>query len=125
MSRSRSAAAALLVPAAAGGVVLFGAGTASALVPYSGNGYVGVKFDPNETRVLSDVNAGDALDLIPNEFWGVRLADGSIYKVPDEVVRARLDQLIDETADHRGQVSFTINDPTIWGKNLGIIQQWR
>ena len=61
MSRSRMAVAALLVPVAAGAVALLGAGAASAATPYSGNGFVGVNFDQNETRFIADTNAGNLL----------------------------------------------------------------
>lgn len=71
MSRSRMAVAALLVPVAAGAVALLGAGAASAVTPYSGDGYVGVRFDQNETRFLSDTNTADFLNAIPGEYWGV------------------------------------------------------
>ncbi|MFM9262190.1 hypothetical protein ACKAMS_26470 [Rhodococcus sp. 5A-K4] len=124
MSRSRMAVAALLVPVAAGAVALLGAGAASAATPYSGDGYVGVRFDQNETRFIADTNTADFLDGIPNEYWGVYLGQGSIYKTPDNVVHASIGQLVDETANHQGQVSFSVNNPAIWRSTVDIVQEW-
>ncbi|MFC1474250.1 hypothetical protein [Rhodococcus qingshengii] len=124
MSRSRMAIAALLVPVAAGAVAVLGAGAASAATPVGGDGYVGVRFDPNETRFIADTNLGDAIDVIPNEFWGVYLADGSALGNPGHTTSASIDQLVDETANHRGEVTFTVNNPAIWTSTVDIIQEW-
>ncbi|NMM91833.1 hypothetical protein B2J88_47440 [Rhodococcus sp. SRB_17] len=67
----------------------------------------------HETRFIADVNAGGVVDAIPHKFWRVRLADGSIYANPQNIVYANIDQLVDETAAHGGQVSFTVSDPAI------------
>lgn len=124
MSRSRMAAAALMIPVAAGAVAVLGAGAASAVEPYSGEGYVAVRFDENETRFISAINAGELLDLIPNEFWSVSLEEGSVFENEEYVTSATIDQLVDEAAARGGMISFTINDPAIWSKNISIIQQW-
>lgn len=124
MSRSRMAVAALMIPVAAGAVAVLGAGAASAATPYSGNGYVGVTFDPNETRFIADTNAADFLEPIPNNYWNVYLGDGSIYKGDGEYVYASIDQLVEETASHRGEISFSLTDPAIWNANISILQEW-
>ncbi|EQM29967.1 MULTISPECIES: hypothetical protein [Rhodococcus erythropolis group] len=123
MSRSRMAVAALLVPVAAGAVALLGAGAASAVTPYSGDGYVGVRFDQNETRFLADTNTADFLNAIPGEYWGVYSGEGSVYN-NGTIVRATIGQLVDETANHQGQVSFSVNNPAIWRSTVDIVQEW-
>ncbi|MBT2269607.1 hypothetical protein [Rhodococcus erythropolis] len=125
MSRSRMAVAALLLPVAAGAVALVGAGAASAATPYSGNGYVGVTFDQNETRFIADTNAGELLRGIPDNTLHINLGPGSIYQGSDNVVYATVDQLVDESASHGGRVALTISDPAIWnGVVLTGFQQW-
>lgn len=123
MSRSRMAVAALLVPVTAGAVALLGAGAASAARPYSGDGYVGVRFDQNETRFLADTNAADFLNAIPGEYWGVYSGEGSVYN-NGTIVRATIGRLVDETANHQGQVSFSVNNPAIWTSTVDIVQEW-
>lgn len=124
MSRSRMAVAALLVPVAAGAVALLGAGAASAATPYSGNGYVGIRFDPNETQFIASTNAADFLEVVPNDYWSIALGDGSIYKGDGRYVYASIDQLVEETASHRGEISFSLTDPAIWNNNIYILQDW-
>ena len=82
------------------------------------------RFDENETRFISATNAGELLDLIPNEFWSVSLEEGSVFENEEYVTSATIDQLVDEAAARGGMISFTINDPAIWSKNISIIQQW-
>ncbi|MDI9909365.1 hypothetical protein [Rhodococcus sp. IEGM 1406] len=124
MSRSRMAVAALLVPVAAGAVALLSAGVASAATPYSGNGYVGIRFDPNETQFIADTNAADFLEVVPNDYWSIALGEGSIYKGDGQHVYASIDQLVEETASHRGEISFSLTDPAIWNNNIYILQNW-
>ncbi|MFD4785452.1 hypothetical protein ACFWNH_31015 [Rhodococcus qingshengii] len=69
------AVSALFAPAAAGANALLGAGAASPTTPVGGDGYVGGRFDQNETLFIADTNLGNAIDVIPNEFWGVYLAN--------------------------------------------------
>ncbi|OYD70735.1 hypothetical protein [Rhodococcus sp. OK302] len=124
MSRSRMAVAALMIPIAAGAVAVFGAGAASAATPYSGDGFVGVTFDQNETRFLADTNTADFLEGIPHEYWGVYLGKGSIYQTPEHIVFATIGQLVDESARNRGEVAFTVNNPAIWNSTIDIVQSW-
>ncbi len=125
MSRSRMAVAAVLVPTAAGAVALLGAGAASAATPYSGNGYVGVNFDQNETRFIADTNAGNLLGPIPDRGWRVNLGPGSIYQPTGNVVYATVDQIVDKAASHGGRVSITLSDPALWnGTYVTGFQRW-
>ncbi|MDE8649692.1 hypothetical protein PXH69_32475 [Rhodococcus qingshengii] len=61
MARLHKIVVALAVPAAAGAVVVAGAGSASAATPISGNGYAGVILDHHETQIASQINAGNLI----------------------------------------------------------------
>lgn len=55
---------------------------------------------------------------------GVYLADGSAVGNPGHTTSARIDQLVDETADHRGEVTFAVHSPEVWTSTVDIIQEW-
>ncbi|WP_137726585.1 hypothetical protein [Prescottella subtropica] len=62
-----------------GASLALGTGAASAATLYSGEGYQGITFDQNETRVLRDLGVGHAIEAVmPLEQIGVYLGDGSI-----------------------------------------------
>lgn len=125
MSRIRVMATALIPAAAAAGLMVGAAGTAAAAHSYSGEGYQGISFDRNETRVLRDLGAGNAIDaVVPAEWFGVYLGDGSVYGTPLPYVDATTQQLIDETVARGGHMQFSVNDPAIWGSRFDVIQQW-
>lgn len=123
MSRIRTIATALIPAAAAAGLMVGATGTAAAA--YSGEGYQGISFDRNETRVLRDLGAGNAIDaVVPAEWFGVYVGDGSVYDTPLPYVDATTQQLIDETVARGGHMQFSVNDPAIWGSRFDVIQQW-
>ena len=74
-------------------------------------------------RFLSDTNTADFLNAIPGEYWGVYSGEGSVYN-NGTIVRATIGQLVDETANHQGQVSFSVNNPAIWRSTVDIVQEW-
>lgn len=101
------------------------AGAASAVSLRSGEGYQGISFDQNETRVLRDLGAGNAIDaVVPQDEVAVYLGDGSIYDSPLPYVDATTQQLIDEAVARGGYMQFDVNDPAIWGSRFDVIQQW-
>ena len=55
---------------------------------------------------------------------GVYLADCSAVGNPGHTTSPRIDQLVDETADHRGEVTFTVDNPEIRTSTIDIIQEW-
>ena len=125
MSRTRVVAAALIPAAAAAGLMVAASGTASAAELYSGNGYQGISFDQNESRVLRDLGAGHGIDrVVPEEWIGVVLGEGSIYDTDPRTVYATSQQLIDEAVALGGHIHFDVNDPAIWGSRFDIIQRW-
>lgn len=125
MSRTRMIAAALIPAAAAAGLMVGVAGTASAAHLRSGEGYQGISFDQNETRVLRDLGAGHAIDaVVPDDQVAVYLGEGSLYDSPLPYVDATIQQLIDEAVARGGYVQFDVNDPAIWGSRFDVIQQW-
>ncbi|UEL33773.1 MULTISPECIES: hypothetical protein [unclassified Rhodococcus (in: high G+C Gram-positive bacteria)] len=54
---------------------------------------------------------------------GVYLAVRSALGNPGHTTSARIDQLVDETANHRGEVTFTVNNPAIRTSTVDI-KQW-
>ncbi len=125
MSRTRMIAAALIPAAAAAGLMVGATGTASAASLRSGEGYQGISFDRNETRVLRDLGVGNAIDaVVPEDQIAVYLGDGSLYDSPLPYVYATTQQLIDEAVARGGYVQFDVNDPAIWGSRFDVIQQW-
>ncbi|MGF7121608.1 hypothetical protein AB4Z09_04495 [Rhodococcus sp. TAF43] len=119
--------AAKVAAAAAGAcaTLALGAGTASAAHLYSGEGYQGISFDHSETRVLRDLGAGNAMDaVVPRDWLGFYLGDGSIYDTHPTWVDATIQQVIDETVARGGYMQFSVNDPAIWGSRFDVIQQW-
>ncbi|MGF7120692.1 hypothetical protein [Rhodococcus sp. BE178] len=118
-------AAALIPAAAAAGLMVGAAGTASAAYLRSGEGYQGISFDPNETRILRDLGAGNAIDaVVPQGQVAIYLGDGSIYDTHPTLVFASTQQLIDEAVARGGYIQFDVNDPAIWGDRFDFYQQW-
>ncbi|WP_430332860.1 hypothetical protein [Rhodococcus sp. ACT016] len=78
MSRIRMVAAAL-IPTAAAGLMVAASGTASAAYLRAGEGYQGISFDHNETRVLRDRGVGHVIDRVVPQEW---IGEGSIYDSP-------------------------------------------
>jgi len=116
---------AALISAAAAALMVGAAGTASAVSPRSGEGYQGISFDRNETRVLRDLGAGPVIDaFMPLDQVAVYLGDGSIYDTPWPYTNATTQQLIDEAVARGGYIQFDLNDPAIWGSRFDVIQQW-
>ncbi|MGO4205659.1 hypothetical protein AB4Z09_28790 [Rhodococcus sp. TAF43] len=117
--------AAALIPAAAAGLMVTAAGTASAAYLRSGEGYQGISFDHNETRILRDLGVGNAIDVVvPLEWIGMAVGEGSIYDSPLPYVDATAQQLIDEAVARGGYIQFDVSDPAIWGSRFDVIQQW-
>ncbi|MEI4741775.1 hypothetical protein [Rhodococcus erythropolis] len=118
MTRMYKIVAALAVPAAAGAVVVAGAGSASAATPISGNGYAGVILDHHETQVASQINAGNLINAAFGDGWTVDLPDDSIWNTGGWTPVTG-DQFVDEAASHPGgRVGLYLIDPAI---NLGNI----
>ncbi|QKT11575.1 hypothetical protein HUN07_13250 [Rhodococcus sp. W8901] len=118
-------AAALIPAAAAAGLMVGAAGTASAAYLRSGEGYQGISFDPNETRILRDLGAGNAIDaVVPRGQVAIYLGDGSIYDTHPTLVFASTQQLIDEAVARGGYIQFDVNDPAIWGDRFDFYQEW-
>ncbi|NKS56287.1 hypothetical protein GS504_01490 [Rhodococcus hoagii] len=125
MSRTRMIAAALIPAAAAAGLMVGTAGTASAAYLRSGEGYQGISFDHNETRVLRDLGVGHVIDrVVPQEWIGMGVGEGSIYDSPLPYVDATTQQLIDEAVARGGYIQFDVNDPAIWRSRFDVTQQW-
>lgn len=119
MNRTHKILAAIAVPAAAGALVLGATGIASAATPVSGDGYVGVVLDHNETVVASQINAGNLINLAFGDAWTVGLPDDSIWSTGGGWTPVTGDQLFDEAASHpNGTVGIHLVDPAT---NLGNI----
>ncbi|WP_214514935.1 hypothetical protein [Rhodococcus sp. WY5] len=119
MNRTHKILAAIAVPAAAGALAVVAAGSASAATPVSGNGYVGVILDHNETVVASEINAGNLINLAFGDAWTVGLPDASIWSTGGGWTPVTGDQLFDEAASHpNGTVGIHLVDPAT---NLGNI----
>ncbi|WCT05975.1 hypothetical protein [Rhodococcus qingshengii] len=119
MNRTHKILAAIAVPTAAGALVVVAAGSASAATPVSGNGYVGVVLDHNETVVASEIDAGNLINLAFGDAWTVGLPDDSIWSTGGGWTPVTGDQLFDEAASHpNGTVGIHLVDPAT---NLGNI----
>ncbi|ATI36514.1 hypothetical protein CPI83_30445 (plasmid) [Rhodococcus sp. H-CA8f] len=119
MNRTHKILASLAIPTAAGAFAIVGAGSASAATPVSGNGYVGVILDHNETVVASQINAGNLINLAFGDAWTVGLPDDSIWSTGGGWTPVTGDQLFDEAASHPdGTVGIHLVDPAT---NLGNI----
>lgn len=70
MKRKYTAAVAV-ISAGIGGAALLGAGTANAVQPIVGPGYVGVVLNNAETRQAYDMNLGAALDAVTGRGYSV------------------------------------------------------
>ncbi|MDH6284640.1 hypothetical protein [Prescottella agglutinans] len=102
-----------------------GTGTASAFELFSGDRYLEISFDHNETRVLRDVGAGNVIDaLVPDDQTAMSPGEGSKYDTHQTLVYASVHQLIDEAVSRGGSVAFTINDPAYWGNLVDVYQDW-
>ena len=113
MTRMYKIVAALAVPAAAGAVVVAGAGSASAATPISGDGYAGVILDHHETVIASQVNAGNLINAAFGDRWTVDLPDDSIWNTGGWTPVTG-DQFVDEAAAHSGgRVGLYLVDPAI------------
>ncbi|MDE8648956.1 hypothetical protein PXH69_28695 [Rhodococcus qingshengii] len=119
MNRTHKILASLAIPTAAGAFAIVGAGSASAATPVSGNGYVGIILDHNETVVASQINAGNLINLAFGDAWTVGLPDDSIWSTGGGWTPVTGDQLFDEAASHPdGTVGIHLVDPAT---NLGNI----
>jgi len=43
---------------------------------------------------------------------------------PGHTTSASIDQLVDDTAGHRGEVTFTVDNPAIRTSTVDIIKEW-
>ena len=118
MARMYKIVAALAVPAAAGAVVVAGAGSAASATPVSGNGYVGVILDHHETQVAGQINAGNLINAAFGDGWTVDLPDDSIWNTGGWTPVTG-DQFVDEAASHLGgRVGLYLIDPAINQGNI-------
>lgn len=101
------------------------AGAASAFSLQSGEGFQGISFDRNETRVLRDLGVGNAIDaVVPRDQIAAFYSRGSIYDTPPPRVKYSTQVLIDEAVARGGYMQFSVNDPAIWGSRVDVIQRW-
>lgn len=126
MSRTlKAVAAAVIIPAGIAVATLSGAGAASAALPYSGSDYAGVVLENGETVFAGQWNLGNALEVIPPQYWFVTLGDGSVHGNSDGNIYASIDQLIDETAAHGGYVAFELSVPKPGEQRfITLYQEW-
>ncbi|WP_155982052.1 hypothetical protein [Nocardia sp. BMG111209] len=114
----------------AAGAVLFGAGTAAAIVPVAqpDDARIGVQLDHGETKALAQGPLPALIGMIvPAGRVGAGLhQDTQLFKDDRGGVHASLRQVIMEAADHQdGSVSFFLDVPGSHGPRvLDIYQRW-
>ncbi|WP_024795079.1 hypothetical protein [Tomitella biformata] len=102
--------------AALGASLAIGAGSAAAITPWSGTGYVGATLTHDETVLADQLRAGALINVAFGDNWRVRLPHDSIWHTGGWTPVTG-EQFVAEAASHpNGQIGVWLQDSGMYGE---------
>lgn len=109
---------------ALGASLAVGAGSAAAITPWTGDGYIGVTLTHEETVLADQLRAGVLINVAFGDNWLVSLPEDSIWHTGGWTPVTG-EQFVAEAAAHpNGQIGIWLQDPNLYGQPLLAESIW-